>query len=435
MNPSEVHSYLNSFVNFESLLHQLRPKDFSLNRIQKFLDLAGHPAGNLKIIHVAGTKGKGSTCAFLAGILQEAGYKVGLYTSPHLHRVNERIRILNKDNIHSKENFSGAINDEDLASVLTFLRPFAAAIQNEGNILTFFEVLTVAALCYFAKAQVQVVILETGLGGRLDATNAVDSSIAVITPVSLDHTQILGPTLSKIASEKAGIIKNSHQKAVIAPQEKEAMDVILARCREFGVEPVLVRGDKYENLKIGLKGKHQRINAATAIEAATILKTMGFKISDEAISEGLKNVLWPGRFELLRSGPDVIVDCAHNGASAQALAQTLREEYPHQRVILVIGVSQDKDVGAICNSLKEYVAHIFLTKARHPRAHLFTQAEGKNYFGDKPFEIIESLPKALEKALQIAGGQDVVLVTGSIFVVAEAMDFLTACHSRESGNP
>jgi dihydrofolate synthase/folylpolyglutamate synthase len=426
MESSEVKSYLDTFVNFESQLHKLRLEDFSLNRIQKFLDLAGNPAGNLKIIHVAGTKGKGSTCAFLAGILQEAGYKVGLYTSPHLHRVNERIRILNTDNIRPQDNFSGSIDDRDLACVLTFLRPFAAAIQNEGNILTFFEVLTVAALCYFAKAQAQVVILETGLGGRLDATNAVDSSIAVITPVSLDHTRILGPTLSKIASEKAGIIKNSHQKVVIAPQEKEAMDVVLARCREFGVEPILVRPDKYEDLKIGLKGKHQRINAATAIEAAAILKTMGFKITDEAMSEGLNHVRWPGRFELLRSGPDVIVDCAHNGASAQALAQTLMEVYPHRRVILVIGVSQDKDAGAICNPLKDNVARIFLTKACHPRAHLFTQAEGKNYFGDKPFEIVESLPKALEKALQIAGPQDVVLVTGSIFVVAEAMDCLAS---------
>ncbi len=424
MNPSEVHSYLNSFVNFESLLHQLRPEDFNLNRIQKFLDLAGNPAGNLKIIHVAGTKGKGSTCAFLAGILQEAGYKVGLYTSPHLHRVNERIRILNTDNIRSKDNFSGVIDDRDLASVLTFLRPFAAAIQNEGNILTFFEVLTVAALCYFARAQVDVVILETGLGGRLDATNAADSSIAVITPVSLDHTRILGPTLSKIASEKAGIIKNSHQKVVIAPQEKEAADVVLARCREFGIHPVLACMENHENLKIGLKGKHQMINAATAIEVAAVLKTMGFKISDEAMSEGLNHVRWPGRFELLLSNPDVIVDCAHNGASAQALAQTLMEAYPHRRVILVIGVSQDKDVGAICDSLKKSVARIILTKASHPRAHLFTQAEGKNYFGDKPFEIIESLPKSLEKALQIADPQDVILVTGSIFVVAETMDFL-----------
>ena len=424
MDSSEVHSFLNSFTNFESQLHQLRPEDFNLNRIKKFLELAGNPAQNLRIIHVAGTKGKGSTCAFLASILQEAGNSVGLYTSPHLHRVNERIRILKTENAHSKDNFSGAIDDKDLASVLTSLCPFAAAIQNEGNILTFFEVLTVAALCYFASCKVDIVILETGLGGRLDATNAVDSSIAVITPVSLDHTRILGATLSKIASEKAGIIKNSHQKVVIAPQEKEVMDLMLRRCREFGVQPVLVCPQKYDNLRIGLKGKHQMINAATAMEVGAILKTMGVNISDEAMGEGLRCVRWPGRFELLRKNPDVIVDCAHNGASAQALSQTLREEYPQQRVILVLGISEDKDAGAICNSLKNNVAHVFLTKAHHPRAHSFTQAECKDYFGDKPFEIIDNLPKALEKALQLADPQEVVVVAGSVFVVAEAMDSL-----------
>ena len=424
MVPSEVHSYLDSFVNFESQLHQLRPEDFNLNRIKKFLDLAGNPAQDLKMIHVAGTKGKGSTCAFLASILQEAGYTVGLYTSPHLHKVNERIRILNADNVRSKDNFTGSISDEEIGVIVNFLRPLTARILNDGGFLTYFEVLTVAALCYFAKSQVDVVILETGLGGRLDATNAVDSSIAVITPVSLDHTRILGSSLSQIALEKAGIIKNSHQKVVIAPQEKEVMDVMLHHCREFGVHPVLVCPDKYESLKTGLKGRHQMINAATSIEVTAILKTLGFKISDEAISKGLKHVRWSGRFELLRRNPDVIVDCAHNAASARALSQTLMEVYPYRRVILVLGISEDKDAAAICNSLKDNAAHILLTKANHPRAHSFKEAEGKDYFGDLPFEIIENLPQALEKALRIADPKDVVLVTGSVFVVAEAIDCL-----------
>jgi dihydrofolate synthase/folylpolyglutamate synthase len=424
MNPPEIHAYLNSFVNFESLLHRLRPEDFYLERIEKFLDLAGHPARNLKIVHVAGTKGKGSTCAFLAGILRESGYKVGLYTSPHLHRVNERIRILTPENARSKDDFSGAISDEDLGDVLNYLRPFAAVIKNEGNILTYFEVLTVAALCYFAKSQVDAVILETGLGGRLDATNASGSAIAVLTPVSLDHTQILGTTLGQIASEKAGIIKSSQQKVVIAPQEKEAMDMILSRCKEFGVKPVIVDPAKHEKLKIGLKGRHQIENFATAVETAEILKTMGFKISDEAVEAGLKTVRWPGRFELMKKSPDVIVDCAHNEASARALSQTMQEEYPGRRVILVLGVSQDKDVAAICGHLKNLAAHVVLTKAGHPRSHVFTPAQSKVYFGRKPFDIIEDVPKAMEKALQISGPKDVVLVTGSIFVVAEAREFL-----------
>jgi len=418
------HEYLNSFVNFESQLHKLRAEDFHLARIHKFLDLCGNPQKNLRIIHVAGTKGKGSTCAFLASILQEAGYTVGLYTSPHLHKVNERIRILNTDNRRAKDSFSGAISDEDLAAVLADLRPFAAAIQNSGNVLTFFEVLTVAALCYFAQSHVDVVILETGLGGRLDATNAVDSLVAVMTSVSLDHTRILGPHLNKIATEKAGIIKNTHQKVVVAPQDKEVMDIVLGRCREFAIEPVLVHPDQYKNLKTALKGEHQTVNAAVALEVAAVLKNLGFKISDAALTDGLKHVRWPGRFELLHKSPDVIVDCAHNAASAKALAQTLAEEYPLRRVFLVMGVSEDKDVAAMSAYLKGSVAHIFLTQAAHPRAHVFTPSEAESYFGGKPVEIIASLPKALQKAIQMAESTDVVLVTGSIFLVAEAIDCL-----------
>jgi len=419
MTAFNPHEYLNSFNNFESQLHKLRSEDFNLHRIYHFLDRAGNPSRQLKIIHVAGTKGKGSTCAFLASIMQQAGYSVGLYTSPHLYKVNERIRILNKKNISSRDNFSGSISDDDLALVLTKLRPITAAILNEGTILTFFEVLTVAALCYFAQAQVDVVILETGLGGRLDATNAVDSAVAIITPISLDHTRILGDTLGKIAFEKSCIIKNSHQKVVIAPQEKEAMDVLLDRCKEFGVQPVLVSPEKYKDFKIALKGKHQLINAATALEAASILKPKGFNISDKAMRDGIAHVRWPGRFELLRKNPDVIVDCAHNGASSQALSQTLTEQYPYGRVILVLGISEDKDAAAICQHLKDKVSHIILTKAQHPRSHQFTIAEGKKYFGSKSLEIIETVSQAMEKALQIASPQDIILVTGSVFIVAE----------------
>ncbi|MDE2214694.1 MAG: bifunctional folylpolyglutamate synthase/dihydrofolate synthase [Candidatus Omnitrophica bacterium] len=417
MNP---HEYLNSFTNFEPRLHNVRPEDFDLQRIQKFLDLAGLGTKGLKIIHVAGTKGKGSTCAFLAGILQEAGYKTGLYTSPHLHRVNERIRILSAGNLKDKDPFSGAISDDELGRILNFLRPSAAAIRNAGHVLTYFEVLTVAAVCYFIRCRADVAVLETGLGGRLDATNALDSAVAVITPVSLDHTHILGERLSKIAAEKAGIIKNSFQKVVVAPQDSDAMDVILARCREFGISPVMVVPEKYENLKIALKGRHQIMNAATALEAVLILRTLGLKISDAAVDKGLKNVRWPGRFELLRKEPDVIVDCAHNEASARALSETLRREYPGRRVVLVLGISRDKDVGSICNSLKDSAAQFILTRAGHPRAYSFKDAECRKYFGDKPFEITEDLPRALQKALKAAGPQDVIAVTGSVFAVAEA---------------
>jgi len=419
MDHLDVNSYLDSFINFESKLHQLAPEDFDLNRIKKFLKLAGSPEESLKIIHVAGTKGKGSTCAFLASILQQAGFSVGLYTSPHLHRVNERIRILNKDNRSSKEDFFGSISEDELAKVLTELRPLAADIINEGNILTYFEVLTVAAISYFAKTKVDVVILETGLGGRLDATNAVHSMLAIITPISFDHTKILGSTLTQIAIEKAGIIKNSHQQVVIAPQEKEAMDIILNRCKEIGIHPILVNPGKYKNLKPGLKGQHQILNASVAIEAMGVLRSLGYNISEESQHEGLKKVRWPGRFEIIRENPTVIVDGAHNEASARALAWTIRQEYPHRRIIMVLGISQDKDVMAICNQFKNIISHVILSKVHHPRAHIFTDAQGK-IFGEKKYEIIEKLPNAIEKALKMAEAQDVIVITGSIFMVAEA---------------
>jgi len=421
MTAFNPHEYLNSFANFESQLHQLRPEDFQLNRIEKFLDLAGNPAKALRIIHVAGTKGKGSTCLMMARILQEAGYKVGLYTSPHLHCLNERIRILSNDNLNSKDDFSGSIADEEIGFIVNFLQPFTTQIQNAGEKLTYFEVLTVIALTYFFKNKVDVVVLETGLGGRLDATNAVDSKVAVITPISYDHTKILGSTLSKIAFEKAGIIKNSHQKVVIAPQEPEAMKVIVQRCQEFGIEPVIVSDKNHPLLKISLAGEHQQTNALVAIEA---VKQLGLKMDDEAILNALKHLPWPGRFELLKNNPDVIVDCAHNDASAQALALTIREKYPKKKVNLILGISQDKDIATICKYLNPIASKVFLTKAQHPRAHTFVPEEAKNYFADKSVEIMDNLSMALGKTLKQAKKEDVILITGSVFIVAEAREKL-----------
>ncbi len=253
------HEYLNSLTNFESYLHEIMPDDFHLDRIKELLSALSHPETKLKIIHVAGTKGKGSTCAMIASILQQASFKVGLYTSPHLHRVNERIRILDKNNLHSKGDFTGSISDDQMARIINLIRPVVAVIENKGGFLTYFEVLTAIAAVYFAQEQVDFAVLETGLGGRLDATNAFDAGIAVITLISLHHMKILGNNLKQIAREKAGIIKSSRQKVVIAPQNEIAMEVLKDRCREVGVEPQMVHSTQH--LTIALKGEHQIINA------------------------------------------------------------------------------------------------------------------------------------------------------------------------------
>ncbi len=414
------HQYLNSFTNFENSLHKLNGKEFDLSRVAELLDLLGQPPKDMKIIHVAGTKGKGSTCAFLGHILACAGHRVGLYTSPHLHRVNERIRVLDKAALDKGEDFAGMITDEQLAQTLGALRPHIAAMTNRGSFLTYFEVLTVAALYFFSQQKPDWIILETGLGGRLDATNAVDSTVAVITPISLDHTRILGTTLEAIAVEKVGIIKSSQQRVVIAPQDEKVMAVVLNRCREFGIPPIAVDTAKYKDLDISLKGEHQKVNAAVALHVIELLRHWGHTIGDETIARALKRTRWAGRFEVLQKKPLVIADSAHNTASAMALAKTMAEEYPGRTVVLVMGTSSDKNAGEIALELNNIVSTVILTQANHPRAHAFNVEEAGKMFPGKACCVIDTVDDALEAALSKAQNNDVVLVTGSMFVVAEA---------------
>ncbi|MBI3602375.1 MAG: bifunctional folylpolyglutamate synthase/dihydrofolate synthase [Candidatus Omnitrophica bacterium] len=414
------HEYLHSLTNFESTLHKVTAGDFHLGRVFELLSALGAPQQKLKVIHVAGTKGKGSTCAMIASILQQAGLKVGLYTSPHLHRVNERIRILDQSHLHSADDFAGSISDDQLARTIGIVRPAVAAIENKGVFLTYFEVLTAIAAVYFVKENVDFVVLETGLGGRLDATNAFDSQIAVITPISLDHTKILGNGLKQIASEKAGIIKNSRQKVVIAPQEVAVMEVLKGRCGEFGIEPQVIHPTQYQHLKPALKGDHQMINAACALGVVDYLKQQGVPIGQEELQEGLKKVRWLGRFEVVKEKPTVVVDGAHNPASSTALAKTVLDEYPRRRVILVLGLSVDKDIKAVCEPLKLISEKIILTKANHPRSHVFNRQEAHDIFAGKEWFLTENVADALSLALAKAQKEDVIVVTGSLFVAGEA---------------
>ncbi len=421
-----VHDYLNSFTNFEQHLQKVKSYEFDLNRITELLNLLDNPQNDLKIIHVAGTKGKGSTCAFLTHILSGAGFKVGLYTSPHLHRVNERIRVLNSSNINKYEDFAGMITDDQLASVINDIRPQIASMLNRGLFLTYFEVLTVIAFCFFKKQELDFVILETGLGGRLDATNAAESMIAVLTPISLDHTKILGGSLTAIAQEKAGIIKSSRQRVVIAPQPLKVMEVLLKRCQEFGIPPIAVSDDETLSLEVSLKGVHQQKNALTALKVIELLKQWQYKISDEAIVYGLKHTRWEGRFEILRKSPVMIADGAHNHAAALALAKTVVDEYAGRNIILVLGLSADKDIQGIAAELKPIADTIILTKADHPRAYAFSRDEAKELFSPRKWYMTENVNDAIELALSKAKRDDVIVITGSLFIAAQARAYVPA---------
>ncbi len=441
MNPQE---YLNSFINFESHLHNVSSRSFNLARVYRLLCALGDPHKELKFIHVAGTKGKGSTCVFIASILRAAGYKVGLYTSPHLYRIHERIRVLEPTAKGFDRDFDGSIPDDQLKSVLLKLRPKFEKFRHDKILgdLTYFEVLTAVALSYFSQRKTDIVVLETGLGGRLDATNAVDALVNVITPIGFDHTHLLGKTLEKIAREKAAIIKHSFSRVVAAPQDPKAMNVILKQCRDLKIEPVVVGKDVqclkvgqdksklsfyvrsgrqvYKDLKTGLLGDHQMKNAAAAVAVIELLPEFGFAIGPKAVRQGFQQARWPGRFEIIKKNPTVILDCAHNVDSARALVRTFKQLFSHRKAVVLLGISSDKDVDGICRVLNAIAHTVILTRADHPRAHIFNLPHIRRLFKGKTVADLPDVKDALRQAHKSAGRSGIILATGSVFLAAEA---------------
>lgn len=442
--------YLDSFINYELKVNEMSAVIFKLDRVRELLYLLGNPQDKMKFIHIAGSKGKGSTCAFTASILRSAKYKIGLYTSPHLHDDKERIRVLEPDRTHSQENFEGKISDGELLDVLREMEPSIEKIHSRKDLggLSYFEVYTIAAITYFQKMNVDFAVLETGMGGRLDATNVVKALVCGITPISLEHTQQLGETIAKIAREKAGIIKIKDQAVIIAPQCGEARQEIERRCQEIGALPVYVgqgitynlesgntdgqvfniQGLKsdYRSLSTPLLGRHQAVNASVAIGIIESLQDMGFKIERNAIYDGIQNVVWPGRFEIVHKQPIVILDGAHNPDSCRTLVQSIQDIFPRKKVTLVLGISEDKDKNGIINELKKIVHQVILTRADHPRASQFTEDE-INLFGQTINCITtESVAKAMDIAFRDTTEEEIILVTGSLFVVGEARELCTS---------
>lgn len=454
MTYSEATRYLESFINYEKIPVWSYKESLKLERIRGFLAVIGNPQDTLRCIHIAGTKGKGSTACFIAYILREAGFKVGLYTSPHLSDFRERIRILGPrpETRDPRPEFEGMISKDDLMDLVERLKPAIENYNQDSKYgpLSFFEVYTALAFVYFKERKVDFSVLETGLGGRLDATNVVYPLVCAITPISFDHTQKLGNTLREIATEKAGIIKTGYGLrdtgyrtvcypiVISAPQEKEASEVIRQKCKKVGARLYEVNKDilyetttdakfnvrgifgVYLDLKIRLLGQHQVINATTAVGAVEALGAYNVNIGIDSIRAGLYNTVWPGRCEVVSKEPAVILDGAQNIASSRVLKETIRESFKYEKLILVLGVSKDKDIKGICNELGDFADEVVLTRANNRRA-----AEPEvlaEYFKGKQTHITRNVEEAKSCALRTAGEEDLVLVCGSLFIVGEFRD-------------
>jgi len=419
MSYQEAVLYLEGLVNYEKISKYPYKLALNLERVRAFLALIKNPESALKFIHVAGSKGKGSICAFIAYILREAGFKTGLYTSPHLKDFRERIRILKPR--APRRDFEGMIPKGKLAGLVKGLKSRIDKFNRTSAYgpLSFFEVTTILAIQYFKEEKADFVVLETGLGGRLDATNAVYALISVISPISYEHMDKLGRTLKKIASEKAGIIKNNAV-VICAPQEKEAMQVVEEKCKKESSKLIKINQNTYPGLKIKLIGKHQLMNAAVALTAVKALSGYGIKVGIDSIQRGLYNTLWPGRCEVVAHNPYVVLDGAQNSASAAALKRAVKENFKYKNLILVFGVSSDKDIKGISLELDSLADEVVLTKAQSPRA--ANPENLKKYFLNKNRKtyIAESVKSAKNIALKLAGKEDLILVTGSLFVVGEA---------------
>lgn len=367
--------------------------NLGLERITHLLKTLGNPQTKFKSIHIAGTNGKGSTAAMIASILKEAGYRVGLYTSPHLFDYTERIKINGKD-----------ISMVDFHTGLKLVQKKASKLKNKPTV---FEALTAVAFWYFAKKKVDFAIVEVGLGGRLDATNVLTPLVSIITNIDYEHTKILGKTLAKIAGEKAAIIK-AGVPVVTAEEKPEPLKVIKSVCEKnhnllISVNRKQELGNRKQEIgNSNLLGKHQIINAACADVA---VRLAGIKVSRSAIKKGFQKAKWPGRFQIISKKPYMIVDGAHNPAGIKALNVTIQELFS-KKFTIIFGCQKDKDYRKMLKELKPIASRIIVTKSSHKQA-----AKLKGYV-------------SIEEAFAKWDKKSPLLITGSLFLVADALKIL-----------
>jgi len=397
---------------------------FGLSNTLKLAELAGNPQEKLRFIHVAGTNGKGSTCAMLECIYRTAGLRVGLFTSPHLIAFGERIQVNRKN-----------ITEEEIVRQVEELKPLLSQFPAEHH-PTFFEVVTVMALRHFAEQKCDLVIWETGLGGRLDATNIVTPIASVITNIQFDHQKWLGSTLANIATEKAGIIKD-RVPVITATDEPEALGVIQDTAKQKGapltvVKPEDTRRDPLKTINLPLTGKHQRVNAALAIATVGTLKAI-IKVSEEDIRRGLSEVQWPGRMQLIArpAGQKILLDGAHNFAGVRALSESLKDHFPDDRFTFIIGVLEDKDWLQICQAVAPLAARIHVVPVQSDRTasvrHLAQVCRTAN-----PNAYV-SEGSSVREALAASSDDSFVVVTGSLYLVGEALEALEGASIPEKG--
>lgn len=428
MDYKEALQYIHGTYKFGSKL--------GLENIQDLLSRLGSPHKQFPAIHVGGTNGKGSVVSMIASILSQGGYRVGMFISPYLEQFTERIQINQKE-----------ISREDLARITSMVKEKVDEMVGEGkNHPTEFEIVTAIGFTYFAQQKVDIAVIEVGLGGRLDATNVLDPLASVITLIDYDHMDILGSTLEKIAFEKAGIIKEG--KPVISyPQSPEAQKVLKKAAKErhaplTQVSPDQIavhssefcqqifdfkfQGTQLCNLMLHLSGRHQLMNAATALTAVMVLRQQGIKIAANAFYEGLSRAAWPGRLELFGKHPYVVLDGAHNASGARMMASAIREYFQGRRINLVLGILADKEVDAIINTICPLVHSVVVTRPDSPRAVDPAELAQKIAPICSRVSVVPDITKAVDQGLALTGSDDVLLISGSLYLIGRARSHIKA---------
>ncbi|PNX54043.1 MAG: hypothetical protein BV458_01245 [Thermoplasmata archaeon M9B2D] len=425
LSPPDAYAWLYSFDKYGWV--------FGLERITVLLEKLGNPQNGLQVIHVAGSNGKGSVCKYIRSILQKAGYTVGLYLSPHIERFSERIVVGNQE-----------ISAEDLAMLVSEIQPVVEDMKQHGNTPTFFEIVTALGFLHFKHLAVDYAVVEVGLGGRLDATNVVNPLVSVITNISLEHTDKLGKDIVSIAREKAGIIKDNIP--VVTAAREDAKETIEQVAKEHNAPIVhidrtmwkrmfykgkyqgfVVQGSfKDYTVKTSLLGRHQGENIAVAIAAVEQLQMNGVYITDNDIIDGIAATFHPGRMEIVSEGPLVLLDGAHNPAGMRMLAETIQEDFSSRRVILVLGVLQEKDIKSMVSLIVPCADVVIVTKSENPRATdpSLLQQIIADFDAHTTVFVASSVPLAITHARRIATQKDLICVTGSLFTVGEARTIL-----------